>query len=97
MQAVCNTHSDFHMGKTDIYISIYMYVYIYPHTRVSSCPGLISVALVKNKRTREQMMSPQCSFLFVMYKYTYVYLHVCIYIYIHVHIYLDVKWIITNC
>ena len=25
---------------------IYIYIYIYPHTRVSSCPGLISVARV---------------------------------------------------
>ena len=34
-------------------VYIYIYIYIYPHTRVSSCPGLISVAWVNEWRTTD--------------------------------------------
>ena len=38
-----------------IYIYIYMHIdiYIYPHTRVSSFPGLVSVARVNELRTTD--------------------------------------------
>ena len=39
----------------------YKHIYIYPHTRVSSCPGLISVARVSEQRTTDVTMSPECS------------------------------------
>ena len=32
---------------------IFIYIYIYPHTRVSSYPGLISVARVNEWRTND--------------------------------------------
>ena len=56
------------VGKTNIY----MYIYIYPHTRVSSFPGLINVAQVT----------------YILYIYIYVcvcvYMYIC---YILIHIY----------
>ena len=36
-----------------IYIYIHIYIYIYPQTRVSSFPGLISVARVNEQRTTD--------------------------------------------
>ena len=32
---------------------MYISIYLYPPTRVSSCPGLISVARVNEKRTTD--------------------------------------------
>ena len=36
-----------------LHICIYIYIYILPHTRVSSCPGLINVARVNEQRTTD--------------------------------------------
>ena len=36
-----------------------MYIHIYPHTRVSSCPGLVSVARVNEKRTTDVTRVPK--------------------------------------
>ena len=38
---------------TYIYIYIYIYIHIYPDTRISSFPGLISVARVNEYRTTD--------------------------------------------
>ena len=45
-----------HFAYMYMYIYIYIYIYIYPHTRVSSFPGLISVARV-NKYIVSKMKS----------------------------------------
>ena len=50
----------------NIYIHIYIHIHIYPHTRVSSCPGHISVAWIiyiyicSNDFKIESYFMPKC-------------------------------------
>ena len=57
-------------------ICIYIYIYIYPHTRVSSCPGLISVARVNEQRTTDVTRVLKTIYIYIyvnIYKYIYIY------------------------
>ena len=61
-----------------IYIYIYIYVHIYQQIRVSSCPGLISVAHQNVCGEQQKNCSHQCSPECSMNKF-----RACIYIYIN--------------
>ena len=86
---------------------MYIYIYIYIHPRVSSLPGLISVALVNEHRTTDVTrvfktpVSELCQNACGVVNEQKIFSHQCfpecsIYIYIYIYTYVYIKLYVLN-